>query len=94
LAGEVLEDQLFGEEPGDVAKFQRARARAIDEVPVTVVDDDYVLNGVLAGAPQFAGRPLKGEPGRPCLVEAGSPVSSNSCSVTVTIASAVHTTSP
>jgi hypothetical protein len=47
-ANEVLEHQLLGEQPADVAQLQHLVARGVDEIAVAVVDDDEAgVNAVL-----------------------------------------------
>lgn len=56
VAGEVAQDQLLGVEPEDVAQQARPLVLGVAEAAVAVVDDDQVVLGVVAGAPQLAGR--------------------------------------
>src|SRR5688572_16070639 len=62
-AGEVAKDEFLGEEAGDVAELEGFVPGGVYKVSVLAVDDDDVLVGVEAGAPEFAGSFLKGVTG-------------------------------
>ena len=59
-AGEVAEDEFLGEEAGDIAELEGFVAGGVNEIAVAAVDDDDVLVGVEAGAPEFARSFLEG----------------------------------
>ena len=62
-AGEISEDEFFGEEPGDVTELEGFVSGGVNEIAMAAVDDDDVLVGVKAGAPEFAGSFLEGVTG-------------------------------
>src|SRR6266478_8014004 len=55
-----LSTSLLGEQPTDVAQLQHLVARRVDEIAVTVVDDDEVTLGIEARAPQLSRRLVVG----------------------------------
>src|ERR1700720_4462634 len=63
-ADEVLEHQLLGEQPADVTQLQHLVSRCVDEIAVTVVDDDEVALRVEARTPQLARRLVVGVAGQ------------------------------
>src|SRR5665213_3341301 len=64
---EILEHELLGEQATDVAELERLAARSVDEIAMTIVDDDEIALDVEPRPPQFPGCLVKGVSRQPLI---------------------------